>query len=362
MKLNAILLFSALFSTACAQIPAGYYDDAQGLEGYELKTALKEIIDGHTVLSYNSLDGFYSQTDKDLYYENDNTLLDMYSEKPAGADAYNYGFGEGDQCGNYNSEADCWNKEHIFPQGFFDEQLPMRTDLHQVLPTDGYVNNRRDNYQFGKVGSATWTSTNGSKLGSSATPGYNGTVFEPIDEFKGDIARVLLYFATRYEDEVGTSGWDPHTTANNPLNGTHDQVYEDWYIDLLLSWHELDPVSQKEIDRNNAVYQIQHNRNPFVDHPEYVMMVWNPEGMSVSDVDSKSQVQVYPNPVKDILNLKSKSKIESIELFDTNGKKIQSGKPNSNDAEINMNHLPAGIYIVKTTVDGKVSTQKIVKK
>ncbi|MFA7687835.1 MAG: endonuclease [Moheibacter sp.] len=362
MKLNTFLLLFALSGAAFAQIPNGYYDDAEGLEGYELKTALKEIINGHTVLSYGSLNNYYNQTDKDIYYENDNTLLDMYSEKPNGPDAYNYGFGEGDQCGNYNSEADCWNKEHVFPQGFFNEQLPMRTDLHQVVPTDGYVNNRRSNYPFGEVGSATWTSTNGSKVGSNTTPGYSGTVFEPIDEFKGDIARIMLYFATRYEDQVNTSGWGSHTAPNNPLDGSDDQVYEDWFIDVLLSWHAADPVSQKEIDRNNKVYQIQGNRNPFVDHPEYVVMIWDPEAMNVSEFDSNKKIQVYPNPVNAVLNVKSDSKIESFELFDLSGKRLQSGKPNTNDLAIDMNRLPAGTYILQTTVHGKTSSQKVIKK
>ncbi len=362
MKFKTLLFTFPLIAFACAQVPDGYYDDAEGLEGYELKTALKEIINNQTVLSYGSLDDYYPQTDKDLYYENDNSLLDIYSEKPDGPDSYNYGFGQSDQCGNYNSEADCWNKEHIFPQGFFNEHLPMRTDLHQVLPTDGYVNNRRSNYPFGKVGNASWTSTNGSKVGSSATPGFSGTVFEPIDEFKGDVARILFYFATRYEDEVTSSGWDnPDADPSNPLNGTSDQVYEDWQIDILLQWNQQDPVSQKEIDRNNGVYNIQGNRNPFVDHPEWVNAIWNPDGMSVSDSNVES-IKIYPNPVKNILNVKSDSKIEKVELFNTNGKKIQSGKPNTKDVEINMNHLPAGVYILKTTINGKASSQKIVKK
>jgi len=362
MKFKTLLITLPWFACACAQIPAGYYDDAQGLQGYELKTALKEIINNQTVLSYNNLDGFYSQTDKDLYYENDNSLLDMYSEKPNGPDAYNYGFGEGDQCGNYNSEADCWNKEHIFPQGFFNEQLPMRTDLHQVLPTDGYVNNRRSNYPFGKVGSASWTSTNGSKVGTSANSGFNGTVFEPIDEFKGDIARILFYFATRYEDQVTSNSWDdPDADPSNPLNGTSDQVYEDWQISVLLQWNQQDPVSQKEIDRNNKVYQIQGNRNPFVDHPEWVNAIWNPGAMNVSDVNTKS-VQVYPNPVTNTLNIQSEENISKAELFDLNGRMIQSVKNNSNTIQLNTSHLNSGVYLLKTTVNGKTLTQKIVKK
>ena len=359
-NLKALLLSFALCSVACAQIPNGYYDSAQGLQGYALKTALKNIIKNHTVLSYGSLNGYYNQTDKDLYFENDGSLLDIYSEKPTSAEAYTYGFGNADQCGTYDEEGDCWNKEHVFPQGFFNEQLPMRTDLHQVLPTDGYVNNRRGNYNFGKVNSASWTSTNGSKVGPNVFPGYSGTVFEPIDEFKGDIARIMLYFATRYEDQVTSSSWDNHNTQNNPLNGTNNQVYEDWIIELFIAWHQQDPVSQKEIDRNNKVYQIQGNRNPFVDHPEWVLLVWRPN-MDVSEVNAQ-EVSFFPNPVKNILNIKSEKTIEKIEIISATGQKVQTGKPNSKDVEINMNHLPKGVYIVKYTIDGKVSTEKVVKK
>lgn len=357
---KVLLLSIAFTSIACAQAPNGYYDSAEGLEGYELKTALKNIIKNHSVLSYGSLNNLYNQIDKDIYFENDGSLLDVYSEKPNGPDAYNYGFGNGDQCGQYNSEADCWNKEHIFPQGFFNEQLPMRSDLHQVLPTDGYVNNRRGNYNFGKVGTASWTSTNGSKVGGNVFPGYSGTVFEPIDEFKGDIARIMFYFATRYEDQVTSSSWDSHTTQNNPLNGTKTQVYEDWIIDLFLEWHAQDPVSQKEIDRNNKVHQIQGNRNPFVDNPQWVYTIWAPE-MATVEVQ-KSLVSVYPNPAKDKVTINADASIERYEVLNSGGQVVLIGKPNSKTTSINVQNLPKGVYIVKTTVNGVSSTEKLIKK
>lgn len=361
MKFKFILLSSVWLSIACAQVPEGYYDDAQGLQGYELKTALKNIINNQTVLSYGSLDNYYSQTDKDLYFENDQSLLDIYSENPNGTDPYQYGFGEGDQCGNYNSESDCWNKEHVFPQGFFNEQLPMRTDLHQVLPTDGYVNGRRSNYPFGNVQNAGWTSDNGSKLGNCVANGHTGTCFEPIDEFKGDIARIFLYFATRYEDQVTSSSWDnPDADNNNPLNGTKNQVYEDWYINQLLQWHDLDPVSQKEIDRNNKVYQIQHNRNPFVDHPEYVHIIWGP-GLATTDVEVENGLTIYPNPVKDRLQIKSDESIENVELFSVEGKKLNSYKIQKGETTISVKSLPKGIYLLKSTIKGKIQTQKFIK-
>jgi endonuclease I len=270
-----IYFFLALIVSAIltAQAPAGYYNSANGLTGYALKTELGAIItNGYVTRTYNELIPLYQLSDIDIYYENDNTILDMYSERPNGADAYNY---VGSQnCGNFNSEGDCYNREHIYPQGFFNQLLPMRSDAHHVIPTDGWVNGGRSNFPFGIVGANPTTYTNGSKVGASITPGFSGSVFEPIDEFKGDIARALLYFATRYEVNFNDSGWDSHTVTNDPRDGTANRFYEQWYINLLLDWHNADPVSQKEIDRNNAIFNYQANRNPYVDNPQWVNMIW----------------------------------------------------------------------------------------
>ncbi len=269
--IHLIVLFTLISSTVLAQIPAGYYDNAAGLQGYALKTALHNIIDNHNDHGYDNLYIGYETTDTDNYFENDGTILDMYSENPTGSDPYNYNHGS-NQCGNYSNEGDCYNREHLFPQGFFNEASPMRSDIHFVVPSDGKVNGMRSNYPFGEVGSASWTSLNGSKKGTCVSPGYSATVFEPIDEFKGDIARCLLYFATRYEGQL--SGFEP-SNSNNPLDGSEDQAYEDWYVELLLNWHNNDPVSQREIDRNNAAYNYQNNRNPFIDHPEWAECIWH---------------------------------------------------------------------------------------
>lgn len=265
-KIYFILLFTSTFSFA--QIPFGYYDSATG-SGYTLKTRLKSIItSGHIDQAYSLLYTGYQTSDNDTFYENDGTVLDIYSENPFGADSYNFahdtngGTAPGDACGETapTAENDCYNREHLFPQGFFNGATPMKTDIHHVVPTDGWVNCKRSNFPFGEVSSPAWTSANGSKLGANTYPGYAGTVFEPIDEFKGDIARMLLYFAVRYEDEVTSVSWDPHTDANNPLNGTNDQVYETWYINLLYSWHLNDPVSTRETVRNTALISIKEMR------------------------------------------------------------------------------------------------------
>lgn len=252
------------------QIPEGYYSSADGKTGAELKTALYNIIKDHTALSYNALWNAFKTTDRKA----NGKVWDMYSDVPGGTPAYEYTFGS-DQCGNYSGEGSCYNREHSFPKSWFDDAAPMYSDLFHLYPTDGHVNSRRSNYIFGEVQSATWTSTNGSKLGSSTESGSSLMVFEPIDEYKGDFARTYFYMATRYEDRI--AGWA--SNGANPaaiLDGTSYPVFKEWYVRLLLRWHEQDPVSQKEIDRNNEIYNsYQHNRNPFIDHPEYAEQIWS---------------------------------------------------------------------------------------
>lgn len=261
----------AIFITFYAQPPAGYYDAAIGQTGSQLKTALFNIIKNPNVLSYDGLWNAFKDSDKDLYYENDGTVLDIYSEKPATTDPYNFTFST-DQCGTYNGEGDCYNREHSFPKSWFNDASPMYSDLFHLYPTDGYVNGRRGNLPYGKVNSPTWTSLNGGKLGANSTPGYSSNVFEPIDEFKGDLARTYFYMVTCYQDKL--SAWTSCPIldlASN--NGTYPSLAQ-WVLDLFIEWHTQDPVSQKEIDRNNTVYGKQGNRNPFIDHPEWVYDIW----------------------------------------------------------------------------------------
>jgi endonuclease I/chitodextrinase len=266
MEKKYILLFILSSIASLAQIPAGYYNNATGT-GYALKTQLYNIINPHTNPGYDGLYVTYQNSDVDTFYENDGTVLDMYSENPTGADPYNYSLGATQRCGNYNSEGDCYNREHIIPQSVFGSANPMVADAHFITPTDGKVNGYRSNFPHGNVGIASWTSLNGSKLGSSSVSGYSGTVFEPINEFKGDIARMYFYFVTCYQNNVAGYPYDM-------FNGTSNQSFTTPFLNMLLAWNTLDPVSPREISRNNAIYARQGNRNPYIDHPEYVSMVW----------------------------------------------------------------------------------------
>ncbi|MDX2319233.1 MAG: endonuclease [Moritella sp.] len=254
-----------------------YYQSTEGKTGFELKTALYDIIKGHTTKTYNNLWTFMSTYSLDTYYENDNTILDMYTENPSASDNFNF-IPVLKQCGNYSAEGDCYNREHSMPQSWFIKASPMVSDVHHIFATDGTVNGKRSNFPYGEVEVATYTSSNGSKLGSPTaeliTLGFTGdTVFEPIDEFKGDFARAYFYMATRYEKTIGS--WETNSdNANAVLDGSSDKVFEPWVIAMLKRWNENDPVSPKEQYRNDAAFQYQGNRNPFIDHPEYVNEIW----------------------------------------------------------------------------------------
>lgn len=266
-----------------AQAPAGYYDGTTGLTGYALKSKLHDIISAKNInWHYGDLTNYYNQTDLDKYYDygpsNTTILLDMYSEIPTGPDAYEYT--TANIIGSASAEGQGWNREHMMPQSTFYSNYPMYSDLFYVVPTDARINQLRSNYPYGIVGSTIYyTFTNSSRIGNCAIPGitYTGRVYEPINEFKGDVARSLLYFAVRYEGKLGTFNFNNNANPasdTNPLDGTEERAFDPAYFAMLLQWHQQDPVSQREIDRNNAVYGIQKNRNPFIDNPSWVNTIW----------------------------------------------------------------------------------------
>jgi endonuclease I len=224
--------------------------------GATLKTALSTLINPHTDVGYSGLWNVYKTSDVDA----NGKIWDVYSN-------YRFTIGTG-QCGTYKVEGDCYNREHTIPQSIFSEAAPMVSDAHHIYPTDGKVNGMRSNFPHGKVASATYTSGNGSKLGSSDTStGYSGTVFEPVDEYKGDFARTYFYFVTCYQSKIPSYSYDSFSADTYPSLAT-------WAKNLYLQWAASDPVSQKEIDRNEAIYQIQKNRNPFIDFPAAANAIW----------------------------------------------------------------------------------------
>ena len=274
IKIKHITLFALLYlpTILISQVPSNYYNSANGLSGYALKTELKNIINTNfNSLSYSYLYTVYQTADADFYYENDATVLDMYSENPSGADAYSYAQIVANRCTGsslYLAEAECYNREHIVPQIAFNYQFPMKSDAHFVFPTDGFVNAERGSYAFGEVSNPTWTSNNGSKVGKNTFDSYIYSAFEPIDEFKGDIARMMMYMYLRYGNQCKPNNVGIGSTASTP----------DDMIDLFLEWNAEDPVSDFERQRNtyhdsNQTYA-QGNRNPFIDNAYLATKIW----------------------------------------------------------------------------------------
>ena len=341
MKKTLFLLLGLSFAlSVMAQAPSNYYNSANGLSGNQLKLALHNIIKGHTSISYSAtMDAFWSTDNK-----GNGVVWDMYSDRPGGTPPYTYYLGQ-NNCGSYDSEGDCYNREHTWAQSWFGNDATAKTDLHHLFPTDGFVNGKRGNNAFGEVRSASWTSQNGSKLGTCKTTGFSGTVFEPIDEYKGDFARALMYMSVRYYTEDASWSTSDMTTKSE---------IKPWAIQLLLRWNEDDPVSQKEINRNNAIYsQYQHNRNPFVDHPEYARMIWDPTWNTLEE--TAESVAIFPNPVEHGQTLRvSGNAIDGVVLCDLCGRVVLKAETRvGDDCVVTLpDDLAQGCYIVKVMRNG----------
>lgn len=256
------IIWAALFCslTASAAQPANYYSDCEGLCGKSLLVELSGVVGPHTTVSYDGLWTLYRTSDT---YAN-GKIWDMYSTKQ-----WTY---KSEQCGTYSAVGDCYNREHSFPKSWFDDASPMVSDAFHIYPTDGKVNGQRSNYPFGECANGTTLPASGGikalgRLGTSTFAGYSGKVFEPDDEYKGDFARSYFYMAAAYNSRIAS--W-----SSPMLAGNNFPCFSSWAINLLLKWHRQDPVSQKELDRNDAVYAQQKNRNPFIDHPELVEHIW----------------------------------------------------------------------------------------
>ena len=266
---------------------ATYYAKANNKQAAELKTAMHSIIATHTNIGYDGLLDAYKTTDRRA----DGYLRDWYSN------ATNFVIGGSAENRSYSKEGDCYNREHTVPQSWFGSTSLMKSDLMQVVPTDGYVNNRRGNYPFGENNGDTYTSMNGySKLGACTVSGYTGPCFEPNDEIKGDIARIYFYVLACYED--AHPNWNGGQ-ASQFFDGKKYPGLKDWALKMLLRWAKQDPVDDMERARNEGVYAIQKNRNPFVDYPSLCEYVWGDSVSYAFDVTlphGQSDVEIPDNP------------------------------------------------------------------
>ncbi len=236
------------------------YPELEGLKGERILEALYVKISNHDTLTYDGVRADRTGVD----FRVNGNIWDMYSACV---------FGEKDYCGTTTGteECFCYNREHIVPQSFWnDTSEPMRTDLYNVIPTDAAANSKRSSWPYGEVtGSVEWSNALGSKLGYSNV--FESKVFEPADQYKGDLARAYFYMVTCYYNKSFTknaSGRKVFTYKSGKAGFTAEALA------LLLKWHRNDPVSAKERRRTNFVEEEQKNRNPFVDEPELAEYIW----------------------------------------------------------------------------------------
>jgi len=275
--------------TAPANIPE-YYASVDGKSGSNLWSALSSVTNkGYKSIGYSNLYSAYLKTD---VYPSDSVgkagkIWDMYGE---------CGFSNGEKCGSYSGVCDCYNREHSIPQSWWGGGTGgIGNDIFHVLPTDGKINGVRSNYEYGVVnGGTNW---NGNKYGSAGSWATDkktiatnanesvkgsGNVFEPKNQYKGDWARGILGTIVKWQQSN-------LTTSNNFFSGTY--TASGYYgltkkaVVLLMKWHREDPVSQKEIDRNNGIQQTQGNRNPFIDYPYLAEYIWGEHAGETVDMD-----------------------------------------------------------------------------
>ena len=253
-----ILSTLLLLSVVCALAQKEYYTSVDGVKGgAELKTALYELIKNHKKISYGSGEektwgAFYTT---DAVIENGKRrVLDMYSPEKR-------------YFGSKGSAVSGMNIEHSVAKSWWGgNQNNAYCDLHHLNPSDQNANSRKSNFPLGEITDPGWD--NGvTFVGKANIEGNSINVFEPCDEYKGDFARTYMYMFTCYQDLTWEYTWMNYEKSTYP-------TLKPWAVELLLKWHKQDPVSEKEVNRNNAVYAVQGNRNPFIDYPQFAEYVW----------------------------------------------------------------------------------------
>lgn len=310
------ILFIAVPPFLRAQLPAGYYDDVIGLKGEELKSGLHNIIKGHTEYSYSDLRDFIlKNTDEDP--NNPSNVILIHSGISRSKN--DFGGNPGD-----------WNREHVWAKshGDFGTTPPAGTDAHHIRPADVQVNSTRGNLDF---------DNGGSNVANCPGCRVDGDSFETRDDAKGDVARMIFYMAVRYEGDNA----EPDLEVVDEVNTYPDP--EHGKLSTLMAWHAQDPVDDFEMNRNEVIYGYQGNRNPFIDHPEFVEDIWG-DPTSVSNT-FELNLSVFPNPfISEIEVEYAGNEILIFTIINMNGKIVTSGNLSAGLSTIDISSSSSGIY------------------
>ena len=339
-----IFIFFLSLSVGFAQIPDGYYNSAENKSDQALRSALHNIIDDHNEFPYtsSSTDTWDILQESDADPVNSNNVILIYSRESV----------------NGPQEYDGWNREHVWAKsrGDFGTSRPMGTDVHNLRASNINVNSTRSNYSFDDCTSSNCNQIYGNSYSSSAL------VFEPRDEDKGDVARIIFYMVVRYEGDSGEEDLEmtesiPSVSNKSPRHGVRS---------TLLEWHEFDPVDDFERNRNDVIYSYQGNRNPFIDHPELVDFLWGDQQQTSWNSSLSNAAQLVdrelfiPNPVQtSYIDIPPSIDVNTISLYNVQGKQM-SLSPDS-AGRIKM-PTTSGIYFLQFVFGQSVVNNRILVK
>jgi len=346
-------LFITFTVSVSAAIPDGYYSNLAGKKTADLKTAAFLDIKTHVALSYDNMWTYFPQTD--FLPSEPTKIWDMYSNNIVLFTAHS-----------------SIDKEHCVPNSWWggptvDSEYAYG-DLMNLFPANNSINRSKGNNPLSEVGTTTPAGNNGvSKSGTSITVGYSGSGFEPSDIYKGDFARTYFYMATCYQNYTT---WLSDNTGQYEITGGVYPSFQPWAIPLLLKWSRMDPVSEKEIARNEVVYKLQHNRNPYVDYPQLVEYIWGNmkdsifrftvEPTSVKVLPVSRKLTVSPNPAKDQiqLNFDDNTGTFHYSIYSLTGSLVLSGTGTS--APITVSGLLPGVYSCIVEADAEKLVSKLI--
>ncbi len=338
-KLFLLITILTLGNLSFSQIPSGYYDGTEGLNGLQLKSVLHNIIDEHWEYSYNDLRDFIlKETDEDP--NNSNNVILLYTGRSQAKSTFGGG-------------ANNWNREHVWAKshGNFGNNPPCGTDAHHIRPTDVSVNSDRGHLDFNNGGTAIYD------MGYLAGYRINNVSWEPTDEVKGDVARMIFYMAVRYEGDNGEPDLEVVDYVNTYPNPKHGK------LSTLLEWNIADPPDDFEKNRNEIVYDYQENRNPFIDHPEFATLIWDPFSSVDEFPTDNKKIFLYPSPAQHYCYINVSTSLNEIQssftVFDVSGKTLDIPYTNEgNKLRLDISNISKGIYFVKI---GSTTILKLVK-
>ncbi|HBL74705.1 MAG: hypothetical protein A2W90_24215 [Bacteroidetes bacterium GWF2_42_66] len=327
-KFLSFVGFLLISSTLLSQ-PVQYYNNAEGKKGDALKSALHTIISGHVDYSYNNAKYLLNYCDADP--ANPANVILLYTQRSQSSDTYGTG-------GDYINREHVWAKSH----GDFADIRPMDSDVHNLHPADASVNQIRSNRDFDKV------SPNGTQAAEAPGTWYNTNAWEPSDAVKGQVARAILYMDVRYE---GTNGEMNLTAVNG--TGTYPQP-QHGNLQALLEWNRQFPPTNFERRRNERVFNMQLNRNPFVDYPEYADLIWGSSQAPTIQITGNSilpEIPIEGNTVQFKVSVSSANQISSVVVYW--GKSYNSEEKsatmtasgNNYQAEMSLSGFSGGQYL-----------------